>query len=128
MNTTNLRKLLNKATPRPWGWAHIYDGENVIQGEPSEHVAIVETAADIALIVELVNNADELLTENERLRAAKCPTWSFIRTLLEQGAAIRQDYDAGKFGESYEAYAARIDEAAREREDALTALEQKLCS
>ena len=66
-----------------------------------------------------------LLAENERLRKAKCLTWSFIRTLLEQGAAIRQDYDAGKFGESYEAYSARIDEAAREREDALTALEQK---
>ena len=69
MNTATLRRLLGETTPRPWGWAHIYDGENIIQGEPSEHVAIVETAADIALIVELVNNADELLAENERLRA-----------------------------------------------------------
>ena len=75
--------------------------------------------------VQMLKERAELLAENERLRAAKCPTWSFIRTLLEQGAAIRQDYDAGKFGESYEAYSARIDEAAREREDALTALEQK---
>jgi hypothetical protein len=75
--------------------------------------------------VQVLKERAELLAENERLRKAKCLTWSFIRTLLEQGAAIRQDYDAGKFGESYEAYSARIDEAAREREDALTALEQK---
>jgi len=68
MNITEIRELLSKATPRPWCWAHIYDGENVIQGEPSEHVAIVETEADTGLIVELVNNADELLAEVERLR------------------------------------------------------------
>ena len=69
MNTANLRRLLGEAPPRPWCWAHIYDGENVIQGEPSEHVAIVETEADTGLIVELVNNADELLAENERLKS-----------------------------------------------------------
>ena len=128
MNTANLRRLLDEATPRPWDGRHIFDGENVIQHGHDVfrcHVAITQTEVDMDLIVELVNNADELLAESERLRAAKCLTWSFIRTLLEQGAAIRQDYDAGKFGDSYEAYSARIDEAAREREDTLTALEKK---
>ncbi len=72
MNTTNLRKLLDAATARPW-----------VQGEPSEHVAIVEKEADAELIVELVNNADELLAENERLRAER-------QELIDSVAAIRQ--------------------------------------
>lgn len=46
--------------------------------------------------------------------------WSMLRAVLEQGAAIQQDYAAGKYP-SYEHYAARIDEVARERADALTA-------
>lgn len=52
--------------------------------------------------------------------------WSFLRNVLMQGATIRQDYDAGKYG-SYEEYSARVDEAAREREaqfDAETATPQ----
>ena len=40
--------------------------------------------------------------------------WSFLRTVLEHGAAIQQDYAAGKYA-SYEHYAARLDEAARDR-------------
>lgn len=40
--------------------------------------------------------------------------WSFIRCVLEQGAAIQQDYQAGKYS-CYEEYAARVDEAARQR-------------
>lgn len=42
--------------------------------------------------------------------------WSFLRRVLEQGSAIQQDYTAGKY-RTYEDYAARIDEAARERAD-----------
>ncbi|MCC7158855.1 MAG: hypothetical protein IT281_04895 [Ignavibacteria bacterium] len=40
--------------------------------------------------------------------------WSAIRTLLSQGGAIQQDYDAGKY-KSFEEYNIRLDEAARER-------------
>lgn len=40
--------------------------------------------------------------------------WSLIRTLMAQGASIYQDYQAGKY-KDYEEYAARLDEAARER-------------
>ena len=42
--------------------------------------------------------------------------WSWIARVLGQGAAIQQDYAAGKY-ETYEHYSARIDEAARERAD-----------
>jgi len=41
--------------------------------------------------------------------------WSFCRTLLSHGMAIQQDYEAGKY-RTYEDVAARLDEAARERE------------
>lgn len=44
------------------------------------------------------------------------PTWSEARSYLMQGAAIQQDYAAGKYA-TYEEYAARIDEAAREIAD-----------
>lgn len=40
--------------------------------------------------------------------------WSKVRSILMQGAAIQQDYAAGKFID-YEEYAARMDAAARER-------------
>jgi hypothetical protein len=40
--------------------------------------------------------------------------WSFIRNVLCQGAAIQQDYAAGKYA-SYEEYSARLDAASRER-------------
>ncbi len=49
MNTTTLRRLLGETTARP------------LEGLSTAH-------AD--LVVELVNSADELLAENERLRAA----------------------------------------------------------
>lgn len=44
--------------------------------------------------------------------------WSFLRNVLEQGAAINQDNMAGKFP-TYEHWSARMDEAARERADQL---------
>lgn len=47
--------------------------------------------------------------------------WSFLLKVLSQGGAIRLDYTAGKYP-SYEHYAARLDEAARERADELEAL------
>ena len=39
--------------------------------------------------------------------------WSFLRKVISQGAAIRDDYKSGKY--SYEQYSARIDAAAAER-------------
>lgn len=42
--------------------------------------------------------------------------WSFLRSVLEQGAAIQQDYAAGNH-KGYEEYSARLDAAARERAD-----------
>lgn len=44
--------------------------------------------------------------------------WSFLRSVLEQGASIQMDNAAGKYP-TYEHYAARMDEAARERADKL---------
>lgn len=40
--------------------------------------------------------------------------WSFLRRLLEQGRAIEQDNQAGRYP-TYEHLSARLDEAARER-------------
>jgi hypothetical protein len=42
--------------------------------------------------------------------------WSFFGALLSQGAAIQQDYAAGKYA-NYEEYAQRVSIAARERLD-----------
>jgi len=46
--------------------------------------------------------------------------WVFLKSVLEQGAAIQQDYAAGRY-KCYEEYAARMDTAARERADELEA-------
>ena len=46
----------------------------------------------------------------------KAVTWSWIRSVIAQGAAIQQDYQAGKY-KGYEEYSARLDVAAAERED-----------
>lgn len=40
--------------------------------------------------------------------------WSFFRSVISQGCAIQQDYQAGKY-KDYEEFSARLDEAARER-------------
>jgi len=78
MNTANLRKLLDEATPRPW--VH-EDGSYWIRDPAQpEYIGLVEchdSAMNAALIVELVNNADELLAENERLRKALLPLCCF---------------------------------------------------
>lgn len=47
--------------------------------------------------------------------------WSFIRRVLEQGMAIQQDYQAGKYPD-YELLSARLDDAARERVGQLEAI------
>lgn len=46
--------------------------------------------------------------------------WSWVRSVLSQGAAIRSDYMAGLYM-SYEHYRARLDCAASERVDELWA-------
>ena len=47
--------------------------------------------------------------------------WSFLRSVLDQGTAIQQDYQAGKF-KCYEEFSAYIDAAARDRADELEVL------
>lgn len=66
-----------------------------------------------------VQSIVSMLADTERAtleRVNEGELWSFIRTLLSQGCAIQQDYQAGKY-ETYEHYSARLDEAARERVD-----------
>lgn len=72
MNTKELRELLGKATPRPWA---IYPGNN-LGGDDSggEYQQLIRNnrihcPSDTALIVALVNNAEALLDEIERLAA-----------------------------------------------------------
>lgn len=48
--------------------------------------------------------------------------WSLFRSVLELGAAIQQDYQAGKFS-CYEDFSAHLDKAARERVDRLKSKE-----
>lgn len=47
--------------------------------------------------------------------------WGFMRSVLTQGAAIYQDFAAGNL-KDYEEYSARVDAAARERDDELKSL------
>jgi hypothetical protein len=60
----------------------------------------------------MVRNRDPLADGN---------LWSWVRSVLSQGADIRCDYDSGNVHKTYEAYSARLDCAARERADELTA-------
>lgn len=68
MNTTKLRELLSKATPRPWSLApgRILTGAEYERIVHRDHI---HCDSDAALIVALVNNAEALLDEVERLRA-----------------------------------------------------------
>lgn len=47
--------------------------------------------------------------------------WSFLRSVLSQGASIQQDYVAGTH-KGYEEYSARLDAAARERAEEIEAV------
>lgn len=69
-------------------------------------------------VVVKAGDYDSAQAEVTRLRGLLEPgeLWSFFRLLLEQGGAIQQDYNAGRFP-SYEHYSARLDQAARERVD-----------
>ena len=51
--------------------------------------------------------------------------WGAIRTLMEHGASIMQDYQAGNH-KGYEEFSARMDAAARERIDWLKEQFKKL--
>ena len=95
MNTANLRKLLDEATPRPW--VH-EDGSYWIRDPAQpEYIGLVEchdSAMNAALIVELVNNADELLEENERLRAGLQRAARKIKKLGADEDDISDAYEA----------------------------------
>lgn len=82
MNTANLRELLSKATPRPWSLApgRILTGAEYERIIRREHI---HCDSDAALIVALVNNAEALLDEVERLRSER-------QELIDSVAAIRQ--------------------------------------
>ena len=67
MNTTKLRELLSKATPRPWSLApgRILTGAEYERIIRREHI---HCDSDAALIVALVNNAEALLDEVDAWR------------------------------------------------------------
>ena len=56
----------------------------------------------------------------ERSRISEGELWSWVRSVMSQGADIRCDYDAGKH-KGYEAYSMRLDVAAIERAEELAA-------
>ena len=47
--------------------------------------------------------------------------WSWVRSVMAQGACIQQDYASGLVHKSYEEYSARLDAAASERADEFAA-------
>ncbi len=51
--------------------------------------------------------------------------WSWVRSVMSQGADIRCDYDSGKH-KGYEAYSARLDAAASERAEEMWARLKRL--
>lgn len=67
------------------------------------------------------------MSENKSLPSAEArridygSMWGFMRSVLTQGAAIYQDFAAGNL-KDYEEYSARVDAAARERDDELKSL------
>ena len=135
MNTTEIRELLSKATPRPWvvdGFAQRNEQQTRIAlpdryGIPGETVALALSSIDrndatyisvpravrnAALIVALVNNAEELLDAVERLRDALI----FIR---DKEQAALNEAESLRFNIPEEAGCMEILHAAR------AALEQK---
>lgn len=59
--------------------------------------------------------------DKEREALVRGELWSWLKNVMEQGAAIHQDYQSGKHP-TYEHYSARMDAAASERADELAAL------
>lgn len=81
-----------------------------------EYFAIHQANVEEAIRLAYAEGKKDGMTE----AAGVCPRpkngwWSWIRSVLAQGTDIHQDYLAGRHGD-YEAYAARLDAAARERE------------
>lgn len=65
-------------------------------------------------ILDLLIKVAEPHLKNKAIKIDDGKLWSKIRTLLSQGGAIQQDYDAGKY-KNFEEYNIRLDGAARER-------------
>lgn len=87
-----------------------------------EKAAALGLVAGHALTIERLEQERAALAADAR-RGKACD-WSFIRRVLEQGMAIQQDNAAGKYP-TYEHLMCRVDEAARERDEQLTALSAK---
>ena len=81
-----------------------------------------------ARIVELEAELTAARAEAEATRLKRVAEafagWSWIRSVMSQGADIYADYLAGKH-DGYEAYSARLDAAAAEREEGLRAALQE---
>lgn len=88
--------------------------------EPTEAMSIaganIAPSNDVCLIYKAMLSAAPV---DDGVLVEPVADWSFMRSVLEQGASIHQDYLAGRHP-TYEHYAARLDEAAREREAALS--------
>jgi hypothetical protein len=96
-------------------------------GHGDDDVIVYYYTADQMRAYALAEVAKE--RERERLKTGGPMTegelWSWVRSVMCQGADIRADYDAGVH-KGYEAYSARLDAAAAERADQLLARLTKL--
>lgn len=148
--TPELRTLLEKVFPKHWGdirasvafWFHAHE-QRILAQRGTEPVAWMWQNDDTGMtgFIAHCSAGDreqwQLLNKRRRivspLYAAPQPAvpegyaldegrlWSFCRRLLDQGGAISQDYYSGKY-DRYEEYSARLDEAARERGEELSAM------
>lgn len=113
---------------------HSYDAADAILAFAQEYSA--EARAEVerlnGKIAQLHGDyAEELADLRAQLAAAtpavKVPPmndgelWSWVRSVLSQGASIQQDYMHNNIYPTYEHYSARLDCAAIERADELTA-------
>ncbi len=115
MNTATLRRLLNEATPRPWRhWSSdppygsrgsTFDAVEDMSSQPIINWSGFDASAfpprqrrvNAAMIVELVNNADELLAENERLKSLLAD-WQEFATDVSAADCGGQDWLDGLRG------------------------------
>lgn len=92
--------------------------EERVEKLASRFERIGESQAKYEIVEALIQVEREVWSDN------RGEFWSFLRCVLEQGSAIRQDYQAGKF-KGYEEYSARLDAAARERVDEWLTTQQR---
>lgn len=98
-----------------------------IQVEHAEAADEYVTGEDPADVLNKLMKFDSEHTEEAALPSAEArridygSMWGFMRSVLTQGAAIYQDFAAGNL-KDYEEYSARVDAAARERDDELKSL------